>query len=72
MRGEVATIAMAVSAIVVLILLIVRVRLSPFVALTLSALGLGLLAGVTPEHSIESFTQGFGGALARTGPVVGL
>jgi GntP family gluconate:H+ symporter len=72
MRGEIATIAMAVGAIVVLIILITRVRLSPFVALTLSALGLGLVAGVTPGHSIASFTKGFGGALAHTGPVVGL
>ncbi|QGZ64646.1 GntT/GntP/DsdX family permease [Paraburkholderia acidisoli] len=72
MRGEMGTIAMAIGAIVVLIILIARVRLNPFVALTLTALGLGLLAGVTPEHSIESFTKGFGGALARTGPVVGL
>ncbi|MEK6419056.1 MAG: gluconate:H+ symporter [Burkholderia gladioli] len=72
MRGELSTIAMAVGAIVVLIILIARVRLSPFIALTLSALGLGLAAGVTPEHIVESFTKGFGGALARTGPVVGL
>jgi gluconate:H+ symporter, GntP family len=72
MRGEVATIAMAVGAIVVLIILITRARLSPFIALTLSALGLGLVAGVTPEHSIDAFTKGFGGALAHTGPVVGL
>jgi gluconate:H+ symporter, GntP family len=72
MRGEVATIAMAVGAIVVLIILIARVRLNPFLALTLSAIGLGLAAGVTPEHAIDSFAKGFGGALARTGPVVGL
>ncbi len=72
MKGEVATIAMAVMAIVVLIILIVRVRLNPFLALMVSAMGLGLAAGVTPEHVIDSFAKGFGGALAGTGPVVGL
>jgi GntP family gluconate:H+ symporter len=72
MQGELATIALAVGAIVVLIVLIARARLSPFVALTLTAIGLGLAAGVTPEHAIDSFAKGFGGALAHTGPVVGL
>jgi GntP family gluconate:H+ symporter len=72
MRGEFGTVTMAVIAIIVLIVLIARYKLSPFIALTLTALGLGLAAGVTPEHAIDSFTKGFGGALARTGPVVGL
>ncbi|MDE1179826.1 gluconate:H+ symporter [Paraburkholderia sp.] len=72
MQGEAVTIAMAVGAIVVLIVMIARFRLSPFLALTLTAIGLGIVAGVTPEHTIDSFAKGFGGALARTGPVVGL
>jgi len=72
MHDEVTTIAMAVGAITVLILLITRLKLSPFLALTLTSIGLGIVAGVTPEHTIDSFAKGFGGALARTGPVVGL
>lgn len=72
MQGDALTITLAVAAIVVLIVLIARFKLSPFLALSLTALGLGLAAGVTPEHAIDSFCKGFGGALARTGPVVGL
>lgn len=63
---------MAAVAIAVLVVLIARFKLSPFVALTLTAIGLGVVAGVTPENTIDAFTKGFGGALARTGPVVGL
>ncbi|PLZ01111.1 permease DsdX [Burkholderia sp. WAC0059] len=72
MRGDAATIAMAVSAIAILIILIARVRLSPFVALTVSAIGLGLAAGVAPAQVVDSFAKGFGDALSHTGPVVGL
>lgn len=72
MQGDALTIALAVVAIVILIVLIARFKLNPFLALSLTALGLGLAAGVTPEHAVASFTKGFGGALSHTGPVVGL
>jgi GntP family gluconate:H+ symporter len=72
MQSEAVTIALAAGAIVALVLMITRLRLSPFLALTLTAIGLGIVASVTPEHTVDAFTKGFGGALARTGPVVGL
>jgi GntP family gluconate:H+ symporter len=72
MHGDAVTVVMAVIAIAVLVILIARFKLSPFMALTLTAIGLGIVAGVTPEHTVDAFTKGFGSALARTGPVVGL
>lgn len=72
MHGDAVTVVMAVIAIAVLVILIARFKLSPFVALTLTAIGLGIVSGVTPEHTVDAFAKGFGGALARTGPVVGL
>lgn len=72
MNTELLTVVLAAAAIVVLIVLIVRLKLNPFLALTLTTIGLGVVAGVTPTHTIDAFAKGFGGALARTGPVIGL
>ncbi|MBD1589252.1 gluconate:H+ symporter [Pseudomonas typographi] len=72
MNNELLTLALAAGAIVVLILLITRLKLNPFLALTLAAIGLGLVAGVGANDTIEQFAKGFGGALAKTGPVIGL
>jgi GntP family gluconate:H+ symporter len=72
MNNELLTLALAAGAIVVLILLITRFKLNPFLALTLTALGLGIAAGVGANDSIEHFAKGFGAALAKTGPVIGL
>lgn len=72
MQGSLTTVAMAAGAIILLIVLIVRVRLNPFVALMLSALGLGLVAGISPNHVVDGFATGFGHTLAHTGPIVGL
>lgn len=72
MHNEWTTVVQAVIAIAVLILLITRFKLHPFLALTLTALGVGLAAGELPVQVVNAFTKGFGGALARTGPVIGL
>lgn len=72
MTSELLTLLLAAGAIVVLILLITKLKLNPFLALTLSALGLGLVAGVGANDTVESFVKGFGSALNKTGPVIGL
>lgn len=72
MTSELLTLLMASGAIVVLIVLITQLKLNPFLALTLSALGLGMVAGVGANETVESFAKGFGSALSKTGPVIGL
>lgn len=72
MNSELFIFSMAAGAIVVLIVLITRLKLNPFLALTLTAIGLGLLSGVSSAETIDSFAKGFGSALAKTGPVIGL
>jgi GntP family gluconate:H+ symporter len=61
----------AAGAVATLILLIVYVRLSPFVALTLVSLGLALVAGIPPEAIVRGFEAGVGGALGHIALVVG-
>ena len=72
MNSELFSVTLAVIAIVVLILLITRLKLNPFLALMLTALGLGIAHGVAPTEVVKAFTRGFGGALSTSGPVVGL
>jgi GntP family gluconate:H+ symporter len=72
MNSELFTFSMAAGAIVVLIVLITKLKLNPFLALTLTAIGLGVLSGVSSAETVDSFAKGFGGALAKTGPVIGL
>ncbi|WPB59223.1 gluconate:H+ symporter [Xylophilus sp. GOD-11R] len=72
MHSELTTLLMAVASIVVLILLISKLKLNPFLALTLSAIGLGLASGATPSAVVDAFAKGVGGGLNRTGPVIGL
>ena len=52
-------------AVALLIVLIVRVRLSPFIALTLVSLGLALVVGIPLGGIVKSFEAGVGGALGR-------
>ncbi|MFC5823626.1 gluconate:H+ symporter [Nonomuraea insulae] len=72
MSADLQHLLLAGAAIVVLILLITRFKLHPFLALGLAAIGLGLANGIAPAKAIEHFETGFGGALERTGPVIGL
>lgn len=64
--------AEAIVAIAALILLIVRVRLSPFIALVLVSLALALAAGIPPTGIVKIFEAGVGGALGHIALVVGL
>lgn len=72
MNAELITVGWSAAAIVVLILLITKLKLNPFLALTLAAIGLGMVCGLTPVKTVDAFAKGFGGALNKTGPVIGL
>lgn len=57
---------------VLLILLITRVKLHPFLALILASAFLGISVGLAPTTVIKSFEKGFGSILSSVGLVVGL
>jgi GntP family gluconate:H+ symporter len=62
----------ALVSVVGLIILITRFRVHPFVALTIAAGFLGLVAGVPLPEIIKSFQKGFGGVVGFVGIVLGL
>jgi len=59
-----------IGAIVFIVFTIVRLRVDPFLALLLTAIGFGLLAGMPGEQIIEAITQGFGNTLGTVGPLI--
>lgn len=61
-----------VAAVVVLVLLIVKLKLHPFIALMISSIGLGLVNGLGTGKTVDTFTDGFGGQLSTSGVVIGL
>jgi gluconate transporter len=65
-------ILLTAAAIAVLLVLILVVRLQAFLALLLSAMALGLAAGMPPEKVLKSIQTGFGDALGFIAVVVGL
>ena len=62
----------ALIAIVGLIVLITRLRIHPFIALTLAAGFLGLTSGMPVALVMKSFQDGFGGVLGFVGIVLAL
>ncbi|MBV9491577.1 MAG: permease DsdX [Verrucomicrobia bacterium] len=62
----------ALIAIVLLIVLITRFRIHPFVALIIASICLGLLGGVKPDEVMKNFEKGFGDVLSFVGIVIGL
>lgn len=60
------------AAVAILILLIVRARLSPLIALILVSLGLALVAGLPAAGIVKAFEAGVGSALGHIALVVGL
>ncbi|WP_323097660.1 gluconate:H+ symporter [Intrasporangium sp. YIM S08009] len=62
----------ALIGIAVLVLLIVRFRLHPFLALTLGSLTVGAVAGVAMSDVIDSYTKGFGSTAAGVGILIAL
>ncbi len=56
--------------IVFIVFAIVRLKLHPFLALLLAALGYGLLAGMPGEEVVAAITRGFGNTLGAVGPLI--
>ena len=65
-------IALTVGSIALLLVLILAVKLHAFLALILSAMALGLSAGMPPDQVLKSIQSGFGEALGFIAVVVGL
>jgi GntP family gluconate:H+ symporter len=61
-----------VIAIAAIVLLVARYKVHPFLALTLGALGLGLVAPEAPDKLIDSFKSGAGDTLGNVGIVLAL
>jgi GntP family gluconate:H+ symporter len=62
----------AVLGIAVIITLITWLKVHPFFALTLGAVGVGIGAGLAPGIAITSFTTGFGSTMGGVGVLIGL
>ena len=62
----------AVIGIAVVIVLITWLKIHPFVALTVGALGLGIGAGMAAADTADSFSTGFGATTASVGLLIGL
>jgi GntP family gluconate:H+ symporter len=62
----------ALGAVSVLIVLIARFKLHPFIALVAVSLGLGVAAGMPPGAAVKSFQDGVGGTLGFIAVVLGL
>lgn len=56
----------------VIILLITWLRVHPFLALTIGALGVGLAAGMEAAQALTSFTTGFGSTVGGVGVLIAL
>jgi GntP family gluconate:H+ symporter len=61
-----------VATLLLLILLITRLKMHPFLALILASSFLGCSAGLAPTAVVKSFERGFGSILSSVGLVVGL
>lgn len=61
-----------VAVIVLLIVLVSKVRLNAFLALIITSIVLGLLAGIKPVEVVKLVTDGFGGLMAYIGIVIAL
>jgi len=62
----------ALLGIAVLVVLIVRFKLHPFLSLTLGSLTVGAVAGVPMADVLDSFTKGFGSTAAGVGILIAL
>ena len=62
----------ALLGIAVLVVLIVRFKLHPFLSLTLGALTVGAVAGVPMADVVDSFSKGFGSTAAGVGILIAL
>jgi GntP family gluconate:H+ symporter len=62
----------ALIGIVVIIALITWLKVHPFIALAIGALGVGIGAGLAPDKAVTSFGDGFGATMTSVGILVGL
>ncbi|MGN7189804.1 MULTISPECIES: GntP family permease [unclassified Curtobacterium] len=62
----------ALAGIVVIIALITWLKVHPFIALLVGALGVGIGAGLAPDKAVTSFGNGFGATMTSVGILVGL
>lgn len=62
----------ALVGIVVIIALITWLKVHPFIALVIGALGVGIGAGLAPDKAVTSFGNGFGATMTSVGILVGL
>src|SRR5262245_780775 len=65
-------ILLTAGAIALILVLILAVKLHPFLALAVSAMALGLSSGMPPDKVLKSIQAGFGEALGFIAVVVGL
>ncbi|MDR3438300.1 gluconate:H+ symporter [Telmatospirillum sp.] len=72
MQPDLIQIFISTFSIVLLVLLITRVKLHPFLALMIASAFLGVASGLAPTATIKAFQKGFGGILSSVGLVVGL
>ncbi|MFL5635644.1 MAG: GntP family permease [Gemmatimonadaceae bacterium] len=72
MTTDVRLLLFAFLAIVVLITLIARFKVHPFIALVLVSLAMGVTAGMSPTAAIKAFQDGVGNVLGFIAIVVGL
>ena len=61
----------AIVGIAVIIVLITWLKVHPFLALAIGAVGVGAGAGLAPGAAVTSFSTGFGGTMAGVGILVG-
>ena len=62
----------ALAGFAVIIILITWLKMNPFLALTIGALGVGVAGGLEPTHAVESFAKGFGATMGSVGVLIGL
>ncbi|MFD7705944.1 SLC13 family permease [Streptomyces sp. NPDC059786] len=61
-----------IAAVALLVFLIAKVKLHPFLGLLISTLLLGLANGLGPTKTVDTITENFGGTLSTTGIVIAL
>jgi GntP family gluconate:H+ symporter len=70
--SDLTLLSLALGAVVTVIVLISWLKMHPFPALVIAALGLGLLAGAPTAQVLKSFRTGFGDTMANVGVVLAL
>ncbi|MFC9551764.1 GntP family permease [Rhodococcus sp. NPDC056960] len=61
----------AVVGVAVIIALITWLKLHPFLALSIGAVGVGIAAGLGAQDSVKSFVEGFGATMGSVGILIG-